>query len=73
MENNHSDTERLDWLGKDGIVRLLVRKLGLSSKDPSYEYQVRLNVGSATEEWRYSDTFTDLREAIDFGIENPLR
>lgn len=72
MENNHSDTERIEWLINGGMERFIVKKLGLTNHHPSYEYRIRLNVGSMEEQWRYSEPFGDLRAAIDFGIENPL-
>jgi len=55
------------------MERLIIKKLGLSSRNPSYEYRVRLNIGSVDENWRYSEPFVDLREAIDFGMRNPLK
>ena len=73
MENTPSDIERVNWLEAGGMARLIVRKLGLSCHNESYEYRVRLNNGSAEDPWRYSEPFADLRKTCDFGIANPLR
>lgn len=65
-----TEKQRMDWLEAGGIDRLSCAR-HIDKGAISYTYGVRLNIGSSTVKWRYTE-FKTLRKAIDFGIKNPL-